>query len=233
MLEYLYNPDMWAWKWTFKSISIQSWILPLAVALLTRHLKRKDHRRIIAFACYSLLMEHCTSNDRLAHLFHDKTNSGWYHLLTPGLFFLMTRLFADYIKKGKYGWLQWVMPVCFTLFAVVNALWIDGFVKFPSSTVGLYSMTGIFLAIGYFLNLLHRSDIFYLEREPMFWIGAGLMIYYSGNFLIWIGISFLNYDASFFASIYRISLGLTIFLNLFFVTAVLLNPVEDTNKSYR
>lgn len=230
MIDYIYNPDFWVWKWDIKQLAWQSWLLPLLAAVITRHFHRKDHRRIIAFVVYSLMMEHVTRDADLKYAFHHTANTPWYHLLIPGLFLLMTRFFADYLDNGKYRKLRWVLPLIFTGVVLVNAIWGEGFYSFPSTIVGLYSLTGIVLAIGYFVYLLCTLTSFYLEREPMFWVSSGLLIYFAGNFLLWLGMNFLFYNLEVFSSVYRISGVVTILLNLFFTVAILVSPTEGKDQ---
>lgn len=227
MVDYFYNPKFWSWTWDIYYLAVQSWLLPLLAALITRHFRRRDHLRIIAFAGYALLIEHLSSDADLSFLFHGETNSPWYHLLLPVLFLLMTRFFADYLDVGKYRWLRWALPSVFTILVMLNALWGEGFYRFPATVVALYSFTGIVLSIGYFIHLLRTPTAFFLERQPMFWISSGLLVYFAGNFLLWLGLNFLTFDAVFFKSVYRISGAVTILLNFIFVIAILLDPSDE------
>lgn len=176
-------------------------------------------------------MEHITWDADLKYLISADTNVSWYHLLLPPLYLLMTRFFADYLKSSKYYWLPWALPVAFTLLVVLNALWGDGFWGFPGKVVGLYSLTGIILCIGYFIHTLQALTVPRLELQPMFWISAGLLIYFASNLLLWVGMSFIRYDAEFFSSVYRINGAVTILLNLFFTIAIYLKTMPNDQVS--
>ncbi len=156
-------------------------------------------------------------------LFGDVGTSPLYHLFTPGLFFFMSYIYADFLYRGKYRWFGISLFTVFCLTSVVVILW-WGLAAFPTIPICFYSTTGIFLSVAYFLRLLNKLDIEYLEREPMFWAATGLLIYFSGNFLIWIAYNFLTYDRDFFFSIYNINTVLTLLLHVFFLTAFILNP---------
>lgn len=227
MLDYFYNPDFWELEWTWRSVSRKIYVLPLLFALATGHFKQAVHLKIIYFTGFSLLMEHLSSDYDLKNLFHPTTNSPWYHLLVPILFLLLTRFFSDYLDRGKYSFLAWALPLAFTVLCLVN-VWIgDGFYVFPSKIVGLYSIIGIILSVGYFLHLLNSLEDYYIERKPMFWVSAGLLVYFSGNFLLWIGLNYITYDRSFFNSIYRINAMVTVLLYFFFTIAICLNPQNE------
>jgi hypothetical protein len=230
MIDYLYNPDFWELEWSWRSVGRKSLLLPLLAVLVTGNYKSKVHLRIICFTVFSLVMEHLSTDHDLKNLFHPKTNSPWYHLLSPVLFLLLTRFFSDYLDQRKYRLLAWGLPLAFTVLGIANAWVGDGFYSFPSKIIGLYSLMGILLSSGYFLYLLRSLKDYYIERQPMFWVSSGLLVYFSGNFLLWIGLNFITYDRGFFDSIYRINSVVTILLYLFFTIAICLNP-QSENKT--
>jgi hypothetical protein len=227
-MDYLYNPEFWRIEWNLSLLQAQSYLLPLLAGLLTWHVHRPEHRRILAFVVYSLVMDHLARDADTEFLFHESTNSPWYHLLVPGLFFLMTRFFADFFRDIGRPWLAWTLPLVFTVLVILNAIWGDGFYRFPAGVVALYSLTGIVLAIGYFAHLLQNLNELFLERQPMFWIAAGLLLYFAGNFLLWLGLNELVANVELFRRVYWINRVAVIILNLAFVIAIVLNPAKRT-----
>lgn len=230
MLKYLHNPEFWELDGSLASYVRCSWVILVSIILLSRRFKWPVHRRIFIFAVYSLFMEYVASDDDIQELFGDVGTSPIYHLLTPGLFFFMTQIFSQLIYEGKQKIIGFWLMLIFLIVCVMNMFWV-GLSAFPTVPVGLYSTTGIFLSVGYFLSLLNSVEIEFLERTPMFWIATGLLIYFSGNFLVWVGYNFLTYDKDFFFSIYRINTFLTIFLHLFFLIAIMLNPESKKTKT--
>jgi hypothetical protein len=220
MIKYFYNQRFE--DFDFAIFSILTWLVPFFVGLLSRRFQLREHRVIIAFTGFSFLLEHVSTNPDLKYLFYPATNSPWYHLGVPVLFFLLTRFYRVYLK-GKPGYfLQWVLPAVFSLLVIWLAVYDEGFHKFPSIPIGLYSLTGMILSGGYFVYLLRSLAVKRLELDPLFWVSTGFLLYYSGNFLLWLGLTFLTYDRNFFYSIYRINGGLTILLNGLFVLALLI-----------
>ena len=204
-------------------------LLPILVAVLTRHYKKPVHLKIILFSGFSLIMEHLSTDDDTKNLFNENTNSPWYHLLTPLLFLLLTRFFSEYLDRGKHKYLAWFLPLMFLVLVILNAFAEGGLSGFPSKIIGLYSILGIVLSVGYFLHLLGSLSDYYIEKRPMFWVSSGLLVYFAGNFLLWIGLNYLNYDTGFFYSIYRINSILTFFLYSFFTIAICLDLKTDLN----
>ncbi|MFT6000219.1 MAG: hypothetical protein ACI81P_002680 [Neolewinella sp.] len=219
MIKYFYNERFQ--DIDFAVIAILTWLVPLFVGLLFRRFQSRKHRAIIAFAGFSFLMEHVSTDHDLNHLFSPDTNSPWYHLGVPVLFFLLTRFYRVYLRGSAGYYLEWVLPVVFSLLVVGLAIYDDGFYKFPSIPVGIYSLTGMILSGGYFIYLLRSLAVKRLELDPLFWVSTGFLLYYSGNFLLWLGLNLLTYDRNFFDSIYRINGVLTIILNGLFVLALL------------
>lgn len=176
-------------------------------------------------------MEHVSTDIDLKHLFSPGTNSPWYHLGVPVLFFLLTRFYRVYLG-GKPGYfLEWVLPIVFSLLVIVLAINDEGFYKFPSIPIGIYSLTGMILSGGYFIYLLRSLAVKRLELDPLFWASTGFLLYYSGNFLLWLGLTFLTYDRNFFFSVYRINGALTILLNGLFVLSLLVGTPDKTNQA--
>lgn len=229
MLKYLYNPDFFIFEWTIQHYAHLSWASLLVVIILFQRFKTPVHRRIFFFVLYSVLMEYFSTDDDVKGLFGGIGTSPIYHLLTPGLFFFMTYIFADLFYKGKRRLIGIGCLVTFVLISIVTMFW-TGLEVFPTVPVGIYSLTGIMLSVAYFLSLLNSLEIEYLEREPMFWVATGLLVYFSGNFLIWIGYNFLTYDRDFFNSIYSINTMLTILMHGFLLLAIFLNPNRNEHQ---
>lgn len=64
-----------------------------------------------------------------------------------------------------------------------------------------------------------------LEREPMFWVSAGLLLYFSGNILIFLSsniVLHLSHEMS--RHVWTIHALLYAFLNLFYVVALCVEP---------
>jgi len=230
MLKYLYNPDFFDAPEILRDYISFSWMFVLLLIILLRRYKDPVHLRLFYFVLYSVLMEYFSSNKSLSLLFGDVGTSPMYHLLTPGLFFFMSYIYADFLYWGKYQRFGVGLFFAFCLTSLAVVLW-WGLAAFPTIPVCFYSTTGIFLSVIYFLRLLNKLDVEYLEREPMFWIATGLLIYFSGNFLIWIAYNFLTYDKEFFFSIYNINTMLTSLLHLFLVAAIIINPGHTNNDT--
>lgn len=81
----------------------------------------------------------------------------------------------------------------------------------------------------YFRSKLTRPvSLAPLEREPMFWVSAGLLLYFSGSILIFLSsnaLLHLSLEAS--RNVWAIHALLYIFLNCFYVVALSVNPQPE------
>lgn len=225
-------------SWDLGSWSLQAWVVTLVVGIILFRFKHRLHQNVLLYVFYAIVMDTLSAGPATRNFFAPATNYPWYHFLTPGLFFMMMRIFVPYIMdEARQKWLPYViMAVFFSICLIVGRMG-EGLLAFPSIPVGIYSLTGIVFSLLYFAKLLQTLEVKYLEREPMFWVASGFLIYFSGNLLMWFAIDFITYNYYFFNSIYRITKVLTLLLNVLFIVALVLNPQPEnrpqaTSPSY-
>ena len=88
------------------------------------------------------------------------------------------------------------------------------------------SMAMLALAIGYLWLLLRPPlTLAPLEREPMFWVSAGAVLYFAGNSLIFLTSNLtLFYSRELSLTVWAIHALLYSFLNGFYIVALCVNP---------
>ena len=88
------------------------------------------------------------------------------------------------------------------------------------------SMAVLALAIGYLWQLLRPPlTLAPLEREPMFWVSAGAVLYFAGNSLIFLTSNLtLFYSRELSLTVWAIHALLYSFLNGFYIVALCVNP---------
>ncbi|RYU78045.1 hypothetical protein [Hymenobacter persicinus] len=85
------------------------------------------------------------------------------------------------------------VPAAIGLFAVLTGISIFTqlhSVQFSPVQHSIESITLLVLALLYLYKLSHGTAVRQLEREPMFWVSAGVLLYFAGDVLIFI---FSNY----------------------------------------
>lgn len=223
MKDYIFNRHFYAGQ--FEDIGSIIWILPLLIALFTYFRRRsRVQNAVVSFAAGSFLLEYISTNRDLTEAISNHNNSPIYHIGVPILFWLMSRIYLKVFNQWLPRWLYLAIIAGFALFSVANAIWGDGFTRFPSLTIGAYSLFGMLFPITYMLRLLQSLEVPRLDQDPLFIAATGMLIYFSGNFLLWLFFSYINFDYDFFHSIYRVNTVLAVLLNLFLTGAILLSP---------
>ncbi|WP_046757244.1 hypothetical protein [Kordia jejudonensis] len=83
------------------------------------------------------------------------------------------------------------MLIIFVIFSVTNTIYWQSLTTFNSYS---RSVEGAFLlcfAIAWFYKVFVDRTIVRLETHPVFWINAGVLVYFSGSFLLFISNNFL------------------------------------------
>lgn len=79
------------------------------------------------------------------------------------------------------------------IFSLINSLFFQSIFTFSSNAITLESALLVFYALSYFYTLLKKEAVNELELHPMFWINCGVLIYFSGSFIIY---AYSNYMLS-------------------------------------
>lgn len=94
--------------------------------------------------------------------------------------------FSSYIiRKGLL-----VVAVLFTVFGMVNLLFVQGHDCFNSWTLGLANLLLMLVALLFYYKLFKEGKVQRLERYPLFWVASAVLLYAAGNFYLFI---FSNY----------------------------------------
>ncbi|AOM80458.1 hypothetical protein BFS30_26830 [Pedobacter steynii] len=104
---------------------------------------------------------------------------------------------------------------------LTNAFFIEGLSKFPSIGNTILSVTLILLSLLYFWQLLDQVEIVRLEKQPMFWISAGVLSYCSINIFLFMLIRSLGSLSQNFWTIHSI---INIIANSLFAIALFCKP---------
>lgn len=107
----------------------------------------------------------------------------------------------------EFCWITWfyhvAMPTYFTrklaigtiiifaLAALLNTLYLQPVTQFNTYARTLASLIVICYALTYFYKLITEVQITNLERDPIFWINTGFLIYFSGGTLLFVFSNFI------------------------------------------
>lgn len=112
------------------------------------------------------------------------------HLYIIVEFALLGWMYHLYLYKLLGRYLIPLIIVAFCTFSIINSLFIQSIFTFNTYARAIENLLLILLSLAYFYKMLKELKVKYLEKDPMFWINSGILVYFSGNLFIFI---FSNY----------------------------------------
>jgi hypothetical protein len=155
-------------------------ILPLLLALWKYHRLSKMQRKLV-YLLITILVVESISNV----LWYQKINNMLvYHFYTIIEFVLIVNIYKDELNKLFSKRFFYILVAAFTLFSIVNMYSFQNLWTFNSNATTLLGVLVIFLSLSYFYALLKEVKYSSLEQNPMFWLNAGFLIYFSSNLIL-------------------------------------------------
>jgi len=165
---------------TLRFISSFAVILPLLIALSKYHRLSKIQQKLVYLLITTLVVESISNV-----LWYQKINNlPVYHFYSIVEFILIVHIYKDELKKLFPKRFFYTIVAAFTIFSIVNMMYFQSLQTFNSNVTTLSGILVIFLALSYFYALLKEVKYSSLERNPMFWLNAGFLIYFSSNLLL-------------------------------------------------
>jgi len=209
-----------------QNLSSLSALLPIAAAILNhRHLNKVQKIAAVFFIISGLfdfsllLVRHF--NITLITNGGKANNAPLIHL-----FILVSILFYAFIyfhafNKPALKKLSIAFAGIAGVLIFINAFFVEGLLKFPSIGNTILSVTLILFSLLYFWQLLDQVEIVRLEKQPMFWISAGVLSYCSINIFLFMLMRSLGSLSPNFWTIHSI---INIIANFLFAIALLCKP---------
>ncbi len=123
-------------------------------------------------------------------------------------------------KRKKLLWL--LFSIGFLIIWLLNVTIWPGWWVFPDYIHALEAIIILILVILWFMKMLKEKIILYPYKTFEFWLSAGLLIFFSGNFLLFIFPKFiLNAGNEVFLAIWKVNNILNILLYSIYTIAVL------------
>jgi hypothetical protein len=76
-----------------------------------------------------------------------------------------------------------VLAFIYILVAIINFIFIQGPLQLNTFSDLLACFIMVFLSIAYYYQLLNDREVVLLQRDPLFWISTGLLIYHLGSMM--------------------------------------------------
>lgn len=205
------------------ALSVLSAIFPLFAALL--NYRRLDHiLRIAAVffiisALFDLALVLITavrwgSKMYLIHLF----------IAISVIFFGLIYYHAFYAPVLKKITAFLASAVLLTV--LLNAFFIQGIRTYPSLSNTVQSVLFTALSLLYFYQLFNRQEFIHIEKQALFWINAGVLIYFSVNIFMFMLYNQLPSQER--ALYYEIHSVTNIFVNILYAIGLFCKPQKTT-----
>ncbi|MCF0072487.1 hypothetical protein LZD49_18545 [Dyadobacter sp. CY261] len=166
--------------------------LPVLVAAVMAFIRYRKARSPVKLLCtlifFALLIE---SISRVLWFFKTSNLFLWpvYVIVEFGLLLWMYSLVLE--QKWLTNARSWLLAVFVGIILIREvgqsgqSVWID------NAGRSIESAVVIFLALAYFYKVFQELKVQNLLLEPFFWVSAGLLLFFSGNFLIFVFMNFI------------------------------------------
>ncbi|HEY2583425.1 MAG TPA: hypothetical protein VGI43_16555 [Mucilaginibacter sp.] len=117
------------------------------------------------------------------------------------------------------------------LIAIFNVVFIESIWEFPSISMTVLSVLVIFFSLAYFYQLLNRQEFIHIEKQGLFWINAGVLLYFSINLFLFMLLSkIISYKHE--QDYYMIHIIVNIIANVLYTIGLLCKPQKMTSYQY-
>ncbi|WP_438426022.1 hypothetical protein [Aquimarina macrocephali] len=155
-----------------------------------------------------------------------------YHFFTVIHFLLIINIYRKVLSQTYSKLFFIVLGIGFTIFAIINTIFLQGLMTFNSNATTLMGAIIIFLALSYFYALLKEVKYSALETNPMFWINSGFLIYFSSSLILFFMNNTLFKDsteASFI--VWGLHAIINIVLAIFYTVAIWVKPKKEVSEN--
>lgn len=187
-------------------------------------------RALALLACFETVAE--LASLALWHL--QKPNLFLIPLIMVGEVGLQALLYARALQSRRFWRVApWAVGLV-AVYALLDSLLVPGSVRYRPSVQVLGALLPLGLAGLYFRKLLNELQVTRLERDPLFWVSAGLAIASLGDLLIALFSSYLsnNYSAQLNITIWSVHAWLVGFLYCTYCLALWMRPPKPNSGSY-
>ncbi len=112
------------------------------------------------------------------------------------------------------------------LIMLAGIFFIEGIMEYPATSNTILSVVAILFSLTYFYQLLSRQDFVHIEKQPLFWISAGVLFYYSLTIFLFMLYKKLTLQQM--GLYFMINSITNIFANILFTIGLLCKPQKTT-----
>jgi hypothetical protein len=197
-------------------VSSFSPVLPFIAGLLLLNSRKSRQFRLFFF--YVILIIAVEAASQLT-VYFGTTNNLWLgHVYTPIEFCTIAAIYYCSFKQPAFKRGILITAGGFVLFSVANIYWIESLTEMNSVARMVENSLLIMLAVLYFYKISNDLTITYLDRDPIFLLSCGILLYKSGTTMSYAMFNAAlaeSYDAA------RICLSIVMVLNILYHSSLI------------
>lgn len=197
-------------------------VLPLAIVCIKRNQLVTFQRSIGVLVAVTFISEIIV----YVPTFFEIGNLPMLHLFTVLQFVLLANIMRKVLVPLISNRTLNILMMAFILFASIDALFLNGIDNFNSYSRPLASFILVFLALCYFYKTLKELKVKSLDKEPLFWLHIGILIYFSGSFFIFLFTNYIKTSNDALFTLWGIHAIFNIFLNISYAIALWIQPTN-------
>lgn len=144
----------------------------------------------------------------------------YIYILVEFLFFI--QIFKLIFNEPKLHRKWQILGLSFLIIWIINVSYGEGWWVFPDKIRALEAVFLLLIVILWFLKMLREKIILFPYRTFEFWMCAGILIFFSGNFLLFVFSNYvLNTELELFKAIWKVNAISNILLYLMYTIALL------------
>jgi hypothetical protein len=168
-------------------LSTFSVLVPLFLALVTI----RFHHREVKFLAY-LIYTSCLVELCVVYLGYQKVNNlPLLNILTMAEFTLLSLIYYHLFQEELLKRFIKISIHVFIAFTFLFSTFVKGWYEFSDVPRAIESLILVIFSLMYFRKLLTDLNVFYIEREPAFWVSTAVLFYFSGTLFMYIFSSYL------------------------------------------
>ncbi len=195
-------------------------LLPALVAVL-KYKSMERHQKWFAFLLWSIILISFTGDFWFRST--GRNNMPFFHIYILAEFLIFSKVFYIMLKPKKSMTRAWIILAgSFTFIWVLNVFIGEGWWGFPDYIHALEAVIILSFVFKWFMKMLRERKILHPEKTFEFWMCAGLLIYFTGSFLLFLFPKFLiKTGPEIFDAIWEVTSILIILLYILYTVALL------------
>ena len=151
-----------------------------------------------------------------------KNNLPFFHTYILIEYLLLIQVFKNIFRESVKKRIWWLLSLGFVLIWVFNVTIGEGWWVFPDYIHILEAIIILIFISIWFLKMLREKEISNPEQTFEFWMCTGLLVFFSGNFLLFVFTNFLlKTDMAVYEAIWKVHCILIILLYILYTVALL------------